>query len=94
MDQGGRLVELDLPSDASWRVEDLPTEESRELRGDRLVVRLRVHGEAWLDKLLLSLGPDATGTDLTDGSSLDVRRAAAARRLLERHGRGAADPPG
>ena len=69
MAEGGRPVRLDLPAEDAWMLGSDPVE-SRVERGDRVVVVMRSHGEAWLDRLLLTLGPSTTATDLDTGRSL------------------------
>jgi proteasome accessory factor C len=79
------LIVVELEATAAWVASQYPTESVEELPGGRLRVALRVSGEAWLARLLLRLGPEATvvGGDTGDGV------AAAARRVLDRYrGRG------
>jgi len=79
-----RIV-LDLAADAGWVTEQYPVEDVTPLGGGRTQVALRVSGSAWLDRLLLRLGPSAR---VVEGAS-GVGRAAA-QRVLERYG---ARPP-
>lgn len=83
-------VTLDLPASARWVVETHPTEEVAEAGDGRLRVVLAVSGRAWLERLLLQLGPDARVV-----APPGLRRAAAeaARRVLARYD-GAAPEPG
>jgi proteasome accessory factor C len=83
--EGGQLVELDMPAEDAWMLGSDPME-SRVERDDRVVAVMRSHGEAWLDRLLLTLGPGASAVDLDTGASLAPRRAEAARRVLARYG--------
>jgi len=79
------LIVVELEAPAVWVASQYPTESVEELPGGRLRVALRVSGEAWLARLLLRLGPEATvvGGDTGDG----VARAAL--RVLDRYrGRG------
>jgi proteasome accessory factor C len=75
-------VTLLLPAEARWVTETYPTESVTEEADGRLKVVLVASGRAWLERLLLRLGPSAViqGPD-------DARRtaAAAARRLLVRY---------
>jgi proteasome accessory factor C len=75
-------VTLDLDPSARWVVEQYPVEKVEDLDGRRLRVTLVASQPAWLERLLLRLGPRATVVD-RDG---DVA-AAAARRLLSRYQR-------
>jgi proteasome accessory factor C len=73
-------VVLDLAPRARWVVEQYPCESVRELRAGHVEVTLVVSERAWLERLLLRLGPDAR---LTSG---DVGLATeAARRVLARY---------
>jgi proteasome accessory factor C len=82
-------VVIDLSPDARWVVEQYPTEGVDEQPDGRLRVTLVVTARAWLERLLLRLGPAATVVDAPD----DLRAAGtdSARRLLRRY---ADDPPG
>ena len=68
-------VSLVLSPGARWVTETYPTREVRELAGGRVRVVLAVGGLAWLERLLLRLGPEA---EAVDPPHLEV-----ARRLLE-----------
>ena len=59
------LVTLDIPASARWVVETYPTESVVE-DGDRLVVKLAISGRAWLDRLLLRIGPTVKVLDPRD----------------------------
>jgi hypothetical protein len=50
--------------------------------GNRIELELFVGGDAWLERLLLRLGPDARVIDPPEDRSL---AAAAARRILDRY---------
>ena len=54
------VVVLDLGPDALWVAEAYPVESVEETGRGRFLVRLRVSERAWLERLLLTLGPDAT----------------------------------
>ena len=72
---------LDLSPAARWVAEEYPNEGVEELdRGVRRV-RLRISEQAWLERLLLRLGPEAR---VVEGDADIARRAAA--RVLARYG--------
>ncbi|MEM7142306.1 MAG: WYL domain-containing protein [Actinomycetota bacterium] len=77
-------VQLHLPAQAGWVVEQYPTE-SAETRADGSIdVVMAVTATPWLERLMLRLGPDAA----IAGSTGDVPEdlvAAAARRVLRRY---------
>ena len=75
------LVVLDLEPAARWVVEQYPHEGFEDVGQGRLRVRLRVSERAWLERLLLRLGPQAR---VVEGDG-DVGAEAAAR-LLARYG--------
>jgi len=81
-------VTLELEPAARWVVEQYPTEAVEALDGGRLRVTLAVSERAWLERLLLRLGPGAT---VVTGDA-DVA-AGAACRLLRRYRAGVASPP-
>jgi len=72
-----RIV-LDIPASARWVVEAYPVQ--WEAHGDRLRITHNVIGTAWLERLLLKLGPDA---HVLEPDSLRTLGRDAARRLLE-----------
>ena len=77
------LVTLELEPSGAWVAEAYPVERVEVLADGRLRVELRVGGRAWLERLLLRLGPAArvvAGPDDLAGAG----RAAAAR-VLERY---------
>jgi proteasome accessory factor C len=78
-------VTLRLDPAAAWVVESLPTEDARPRRGGGWDVVLAVSGPAFLERLLLQLGPAATVVGPPDAAAA---RAAAARRILARYERG------
>lgn len=80
----GRHVKLLLPATAAWVVDSYPVT-SFEDHGDVVEVDLVAAHDTWLDRLLLKLPPGSTAVD-SDGTDLMPRRAAAARRILARHG--------
>jgi proteasome accessory factor C len=75
-------VTLRLASDAVWVVESYPHESAERLADGSWRVVLAVSEPAWLERLLLSLGPDVTVE-----APEDARRiaAAAAERILARY---------
>ncbi len=77
-----RLVTIETGPGGRWVAESYPTEEVEELPGGRLRVTLGVGGRAWLERLLLRLGPDARVLDPAE--LRDVGKEAAAR-LLARY---------
>jgi proteasome accessory factor C len=74
-------VVLDLEPDAAWVVEQYPVEARTVADNGRQRVALRASGRAWLERLLLRLGPDVT---IVEGDA-DIARAAA-NRILARYG--------
>jgi proteasome accessory factor C len=75
------VVVLELEPAARWVVEQYPTERFEELGQGRQRVWLRASGRAWLERLLLRLGPEAT---VVEGDATIGARAAS--RLLARYG--------
>jgi proteasome accessory factor C len=80
-------VRLRLDRDAAWVAESIPVEEQRARRGGKTDVVLAVSGAAFLERLLLSLGPRAT---LLGPPEARAATAAAARRVLGAYRVGAA----
>ncbi len=78
-------VTLELTPDAGWVVESYPCEEVEERRDGSWRVVMAVSEPAWLERLLLRLGPDAR---VRAPAELRQTGAAAARRLLGRYRRG------
>ena len=73
-------VTLDLEPSARWVAEQYPLEKVEEVDGGRLRVTLAASQPAWLERLLLRLGPRATVVEGDRGLA-----PAAARRLLLRY---------
>lgn len=87
----GTLVELRVPAEDGWMLEADPVESWTE-DGEVLVVVLRAMTEAFLDRLLLRLGPATRAVELGSGTSLEPRRRHAATAMLRRHGVDGPDP--
>jgi proteasome accessory factor C len=81
-------VTLELESPARWVSEQYPLEEQVEAGAGRLRVRLAVSERAWLERLLLRLGPDGRVVDAP--ADLAAAGRGAASRILERYERTAA----
>ena len=79
-------VVLDLEPDARWVAEHYPYEHVEDLGEGRLRVTLAVTARPWLERLLLSLGPDARLVEVDERLGGHGVRAAAAARVLERYG--------
>jgi predicted DNA-binding transcriptional regulator YafY len=73
-------VVLELDDSARWVAEQYPVEDARDLAGGGLRVRLAVSERAWLERLLLRLGPRARVVEGDAGAG-----QAAACRLLARY---------
>lgn len=74
-------VVLELAPGARWVIEQYPVEQVEEQRDGHCRVTLAVSEPAWLERLLLRLGPEAAVVDGPDGLG-----AGAARRILARYG--------
>ena len=68
-------VTLELAPDASWVVESYPYESAIESANGTWLVVLAVSEPAWLERLLLSLGPDATVVAPAEFAALAGRAA-------------------
>lgn len=79
-------VTLELAASARWVPETYPVDRVEELDGGRLRVRLSVGSRAWLERLLVRLGPEAQLVDTDDPALRDAGRDAA-RRILARYNR-------
>jgi len=75
------VIVLDLDPEARWVAEQYPNEGVEETGAGSKRVRLRVSERAWLERLLLRLGPRA---HVVDGDATVAGAAAA--RLLSRYG--------
>ncbi len=75
-------VTIELPPDAGWVAESYPCEEVEERPDGSWRVVLAVSERAWLERLLLRLGPEAR---VVAPAELTSAGAVAARRLLKRY---------
>jgi proteasome accessory factor C len=78
-----RRVTLLLNAGAAWVPESYPVESVEEMADGRLKVVLVASERAWLERLLLRLGPAA---EVLDPAEVRAEAAQAARRLLARYG--------
>jgi predicted DNA-binding transcriptional regulator YafY len=78
-----RRVRLSLDPATAWLVESVPSAGPTERVADRVELELFVGGDAWLERLLLRLGPDVRVVDPPEYRSL---AAEAASRILQRYG--------
>lgn len=85
---GGRTVELIVGQDAGWVAEQFPIDEIETLDDGRLRILLPVTADAWLQRLLLRLGPAAEAVDTADGVVLHDDAVDAAHRILQRYRNG------
>lgn len=83
--QGLGEVVLDLAPGARWVAEAHPVLEVTERAGDLLRVRMAVAGPAWLERLLLRLGPEATVVEIDPALGDTDLAAQVARRVLARY---------
>ena len=88
-----RTVELVVAPADAWVADMYPTVESEVLADGRMRIVLQVTATPWLERLLLRLGPDATGRDLDDGRDLAGLAARAAGRVLSRYTGAGPVPP-
>lgn len=88
-----RIV-LELEPAAAWLVEQYPCETVEPLDRGRLRVTLVVSARAWLERLLVRLGPDAHVVRADEPLTIDVGREAASRILGRYRRRDGADAPG
>jgi proteasome accessory factor C len=87
---------LELEPAAAWVAAQYPNDGVEQLDGGRVRVVLPVTARAWLERLLVRLGPAATVVRMPAGYGDDVR-AQAARRILARYraaDAGTGEPPG
>jgi predicted DNA-binding transcriptional regulator YafY len=81
---GTTMASLRLEPAAAWVLESVPVQAVRPLGDGRHEVTVAVGGRAWLERLLLALGPDARVLRPPELTDVGV---AAARRVLARYGR-------
>ena len=72
------VITLELEPSASWVAEQYPNEGVDELGDGRLRLTLRISERAWLERLLLRLGPEAA---VVGGEGADTARVASTRVL-------------
>ncbi|MFN8051247.1 MAG: WYL domain-containing protein [Acidimicrobiales bacterium] len=77
-----RRIALEVAPSARWIIEHYPNDAVEELPEGRARVVLAVGGDAWLERLLVRLGPDATVVDWHDGE-FDTVSPEEARKLLD-----------
>jgi proteasome accessory factor C len=78
----GRRVRLSLDPSTAWLVESIPSAGEPETVDDRIELEVVVGGEAWLERLLLRLGPEARVLEPQEYRSLGAEAAA---RILLRY---------
>jgi proteasome accessory factor C len=81
VDPDAPRVTLDLAPEARWVVDTYPVEAVTERRDGTTRVRLAVASRAWLERLLLRLGPSGPIVDTTDPTLQTIARDAAGRVL-------------
>lgn len=85
---GGRLVQLVVGDDAGWVAEQFPVTDVDTLADGRLSIVLPVTADAWLQRLLLRLGPTAEAFDAGGREPIRHLGTDAARRILQRYRNG------
>lgn len=80
-----RSVEIVAPASARWVAETYPCDEFEERPDGRIRLVLPVTATAWLERLLLRLGPGVEVHDLSTGEDLAAIGARAAARLSARY---------
>jgi proteasome accessory factor C len=80
-----RKVVLDVPATSSWVTDTYPTVSAVTQANGRLLIEIESGSSAFLERLLLRLGADASATDSLSGESVLPVRAAAAKRILARY---------
>jgi proteasome accessory factor C len=77
-----RKVRLSLDPSSAWLVESIPSAGAPKTVNGRIELEVFVGGDAWLERLLLRVGPDGFVVDPPDVQSL---AATAASRILDRY---------
>jgi predicted DNA-binding transcriptional regulator YafY len=77
-----RKVRLSLDPSTAWLVESIPSAGTPETVDGRVEMEVFVAGDAWLDRLLLRVGPDGYVVDPPEAQSSASRAAV---RILERY---------
>lgn len=75
-------VTMDIPENARWVIDTYPVEAAESLNGGGWRVTLAVSEQAWLERLMLRLGPEV---ELIEPASLHETRSRAAKRILSRY---------
>lgn len=88
---GDRRVTLQLTAAAAWVADELPVDERDDDASGGVRIVVAVSEDAFLERLLLRLGPDAEVVDPPEARAI---RAAAADRLLQRYRSRPAPEPG
>jgi proteasome accessory factor C len=79
------LVELDVPVASGWLIDTHPVVSVKPGAVGRMTVTLAIAGTAWLERLLLRLGPEARVVAIDPGLGDQDVAAATAERLLARY---------
>lgn len=82
---GDPRVTLDLAPEAAWVSQHYPVEQVEVRPDGSQRVTLAVAAPAWLDRLLLRLGPEVQVVEADGVDDADQRQAEAARRVLHRY---------
>jgi proteasome accessory factor C len=78
-----RRVRLSVGRSSAWLIDSIPSASPATTVGEREEIEVFVAGDAWLERLLLRLGPDARVIEPPDDAE---RGADAAKRILKRYG--------
>jgi predicted DNA-binding transcriptional regulator YafY len=81
-DPDSATVRISLKPGDSWLVESIPATRPPVETNGRVEYEFYVGGDAWLERLLLRLGPDAR---VVDPPEFEAKRTEAARRILQRY---------
>lgn len=77
-------VVLELEPSAAWLVQHYPCEAVENLAEGRIRVTMAISAEAWLERVLVRLGPEATVVRADPPLDVEIARRAA-RRILQRY---------